>query len=660
MHASMRWFVATVAVPVTIVLVVPARAEKWPPITAEEKAIQAPRVEPDADAEALFWNVRAEDSFSGDDVVTEVDQHLRIKIFTERGKATWSRVDIPFGNDHRVSFIQARTVLPDGRELPLRESDVFERTVVKERGLKVRMRSFVFPGVVPGAIVEYRWRETRLEGSGLNSAFDLQRDLPVHRITYRIKPILLENGPGMRVCYHNTMIPPLRRDPDGFYSISLENVPAFRAESMMPPEIEVRRWMVTYYSDDRSPSPDRFWREYGKRLYDSDRPSISTGKEIKDAAARITAGATTDEDKLARLYDYCRREIRHLSDDAVVRTPEERMKRDPKNARETLERKEGADWDVDVLFASLAASLGYDARFARLADRQLSFFSRAELVPGLLNTYNVAVKVGGQWRFYDPAVVSLPLGMTRWQEEGQEAILPDAREPSWVVTPSSPASVSCTRRTGVFKLGADGVLEGMVRIEYQGHAGIREKELYDDLAVAGREDQVRSDVRDRIPTAELSAIHVVNADNPDLPFVVEYGMRVPDFAQVTGKRLFFEPSVFHKGERAWFTDDRRTYPVDFRHTWSEYDSVLIQLPDGYELDHGESPANHTIGDFGSYSIRIGLANQGRLLIYRRAFEFNRVRFPREDYDALRSNFDTVHERDAFQLAIRKGDTSAAP
>ena len=40
--------------------------EEWRPVTPEELALKAPLVDPDADAEAIFWEVRIDDSSSED------------------------------------------------------------------------------------------------------------------------------------------------------------------------------------------------------------------------------------------------------------------------------------------------------------------------------------------------------------------------------------------------------------------------------------------------------------------------------------------------------------------------------------------------------------------------------------------------------------------
>jgi hypothetical protein len=297
------WF----AVASSLVALMPgaALAARWENIPADELAATVPRVQPDADAEALFWEIRAEDSFPGDKLTTDVNQHLRIRVFTERGKEKWSRVDIVQDDDERIRDIEARTVLPDGRALDVKPADVFERTIVKERRGKVKAFSFTFPGVVPGSILEYRWREVRLEG-GMNTVFDLQREIPVQRLVCRLKPILVPNGPGFRYIAHNAALSRFERDRDGFHTASMTNVPAFREEPMMPPTIELRAWVAMYYADDENTDPDRFWTSLGKLIFDNDRSAVSTAREIRDAAARIAGDAASDDEKLRRLYEYCR------------------------------------------------------------------------------------------------------------------------------------------------------------------------------------------------------------------------------------------------------------------------------------------------------------------------------------------------------------------
>jgi hypothetical protein len=115
-----------------------AGGDEWKPIDPSELALKTPTVEKDADAEALFREVRVEDKneYQGDLVF---QHYLRIKVFTERGRESQSKIDIPFGkffgSNIKIKDIAGRTIKPDGTIIELKKEDVFERTVVRASGL---------------------------------------------------------------------------------------------------------------------------------------------------------------------------------------------------------------------------------------------------------------------------------------------------------------------------------------------------------------------------------------------------------------------------------------------------------------------------------------------------------------------------------------------
>src|ERR1044071_4310238 len=163
-----------------------ARAgDEWRAVDPAELAMKTSTVEKDADAEALFWEVRLDDSQLEE---FSLKHYVRIKVFTERGKESQSKVDLPFIGSARIKDIAARVIQPDGSLLELKNDDVFEKTIVKASGLKLKAKSFALPGVEPGAIVEYRWREVIPGGSANRLRIQFQRDIPVENVTYFLKP----------------------------------------------------------------------------------------------------------------------------------------------------------------------------------------------------------------------------------------------------------------------------------------------------------------------------------------------------------------------------------------------------------------------------------------------------------------------------------------
>ncbi len=133
-----------------------AQDKDWREVTPAELAMKTPKVDPNADAEAIFWDVKIDDSSSDD---LSRSHYVRVKIFTERGREKYSKFDIPFYKGMKIKDLSARIIKPDGSISEIQKSDIFEREIIKSSGLKLKAKSFAVPNIEPGVIVEYRYKE---------------------------------------------------------------------------------------------------------------------------------------------------------------------------------------------------------------------------------------------------------------------------------------------------------------------------------------------------------------------------------------------------------------------------------------------------------------------------------------------------------------------
>jgi len=215
-------------------------------------------------------------------------------------------------------------------------------------------------------------------------------------------------------------------------------------------------------------------------------------------------------------------------------------------------------------------------------------------------------------------------GMLGWPEQSQEALISDAKEPIWVKTGLATPDKSVEKRSGKFRLLEDGTLEGDVRIEFTGHLDFDQKEYNDDDSPTQREETLRDRVKARMSTAELSDIHIENVTDPLKPFVYAYHVRVPGYAQRTGKRLFLQPAYFEHGQTELFPASGRRQSIYFHFPWSEDDTVEITLPAGYSLDSPDAPPEikpELTQKISAQSIRITISQDGHTMILKRKFFF---------------------------------------
>ncbi|MFL6229251.1 MAG: DUF3857 domain-containing protein [Pyrinomonadaceae bacterium] len=635
----------------------------WKPVDPAQLAMKTPLVEKDADAEAIFWEVRADDGGEEDFVLSN---YIRIKIFTERGRESQSKVEIPYFGETRIKDIAARTIKPDGSIVELKKEDIFDKTIVKQGDRKLRAKSFALQGVEPGSIVEYRWREVHPNSSANKTRLRFQRDIPIESVTYYVKPSAnMAGGGAMRFQPFRMDAPHFEKEKSGFYSTTLTNVPAYREEPYMPPEDEVRKWMLIYYTSEEKIDPNAYWSAVGKRFYEAVKPGMKVNDDVKRKAAEIVGDAQTPEQKLERLYDFCRTKIKNLSDDALGLTDIDRAKlKDTKSPADTLKQGQGSSASIDQLFGALAQAAGFDARPALLGDRGDHFFNPSFADTYFIDQIIIAVKVGDQWRFYDPSETYLPAGMLAWGAELQDALVTDPKEPVWVKTPLSPPEKSVERRTAKLKLAEDGTLEGTVHVEYTGHIGAYMKEYNDDDSVQQREDTLRARLKEQMSTVELSDIRIENVTDPVKPFTYDYKVRVPGYAQRTGKRLFLQPAFFEHGLAPRFSTSDRQNIIYFHYPWSEDDTVEIEMPEGFALDNADAPQPFGAGDVSRYQIKLGVTQDGHTVVYRRSFFFGGggergIMFPVASYPQLKNLFDELNKRDNHTITLKQGAATAA-
>jgi hypothetical protein len=423
---------------------------------------------------------------------------------------------------------------------------------------------------------------------------------------------------------------------------------------MMPPEDSVRSWAMVRYQNLFTLLLG--YNMLATQVYVGFQPYLKVDKEIKQKVAEITAGVDSAEDQIDKIFEFCRTNIKNTSDKSLGFTEDDIEKlKENKKPSDTLKRGVGPGIDINLLFAAMVNAAGFEARVALLPDRGERLFDRNVVVPGALRPSNIAVHFGTTWKFFDPGLQFMAPGMLRWQEEGVDALIVD-ENPLWVRTPVTDAQKSKEKRTAKLRLDENGTLEGDVTVEYNGHLAVERKVLNEDDSPAQQEENLKEMVKSRLSSAELTNIVIENAADPVKPFVYKYHVRVPEYAQRTGKRLFFQPGFFTKGISALFSAGTRQYPVYFHFPWAEEDKITIDLPKGYTLDNADRPAPINGGIYSQHEIKMGITKDEATLVYNRSFFFGNpdlLLFPVDRYDVIKQLFDEVNKADNHILALKQ-------
>jgi len=633
--------------------------DAWLPPPTQELGLREAKVEKGADAEALLWRVHITDELRGSDPETQYKHYMRVKIYTARGVEKHSNVELQAARNIGIRFVKGRTLKPDGTIVELRKDAIHEQVLVKESGRKVKATVFAMPAVEPGAIIEYQWTEFRSNALANYIRISLQREIPVWNLEYLVKPLSLGfSGYSMYTRAFNCQPGGWVDDKLGYSKMAMKDIPAFREEPRMPPEAQVRGWMLIYYSDKEQSNPDKYWKEFGKEAYRGFRQQAKVNGDVKSKAAELTANLASPEEKAIALAEFCRTKIKNIFSVTSGITAEQRskMKLKEQEPADTLKAGMGTSYQINILFAALATAAGLETRLAKVADSEDVSFSPNSADGYFLSSYDIAVKTGENWRFFDPGSPYQSAGSLRWQEEGQMALVTDSKEPVFVRTPFRTPAETLTRRKANLVLAEDGTLTGKVSVEMTGHSGAFQKALFDEDSEAEREKYLTERLKRRLAGAEAASVRMEGAGDLTKPFRYSYEITVPGYAQRTGRRLFFQPGFFAKGSEPMFAAADRVHDVAFSYGWLEEDTVEIQLPAGYKLENAEAPPGANLGQTGSYQVSIGVTDEQASVVYKRKFEWGRegkLYFPVKSYPVLKQAFDGLHEMDNHLLTLRK-------
>ena len=641
-----------------------AFAVEWKPISQEELALKTPRLDKNADAEAIFWDVRVYDDLRGTSIEHHVDNYVRIKIFTDRGVKSQSTVDIPYSSSLKTTItdLRGRTIKADGSIADVKSDAIFDKTNVKiGKKLSIKTKSFALPAVEPGVIVEYQWREIYSEVYFKWVELKMYRDIPIWQVTYLVRPLVSEYFPFRMHSYIFNCKPSpweLVKIPETFSKISLSNVPAWPDEPDSPPDHEIRPWVLVYYSDQEQSNAAKFWSKASKDMTESFKKEIKVTGEIKKAVAELVQGVKSEEEQLLKIADYCRTKIRNLSYDVNGMTAEERSKYKPKeftNTGDTFKNKLGRPADINKLFVAMADAAGFEAYGVRATSSDMAFFRNDLMDTYLLQNTLATAKANGKWRFFDVTNPHIPSGMVDWDEQGMAAVILQGKELALVQIPPSTPEQTQLRRNAKLTLSEDGTLEGSVNIELSGHRAVSTKRALESQSDSKREEDMRKRIQSEHGEVEVTNIKIENVNDPLKPFLYSYNVKVPNYAQRTGKRLFFQPSFFEHGHRARFENAERKTPIVFSYAFSEKDEVSIEIPDGFVLEGAESPGDLKLSVVGEHNVAIAVYKQKTVITKRDLIwgKDGKTLFGLDTYVQMKAIWDEIHKRDEHVLTLRE-------
>lgn len=631
-------------------LVAVSASAAFPPISKEHKELTEVPGSPNAAAVVLFESADfAMQDPTGSPVPSILSVQRRIKVLTEEGAKEFGEIEIPHSRIHRLANLEGRTVLPDGREVPLDKDAVFRRQVSRqERRFET---SAAFPSVEPGAILDLSY-DLYFDSIYLLEPWLFQNVIPTLRseITYHIPARVAVGTWGQTLPNHQFQTHNQPERDGQRLVVWLENLPAVPDEPYGPPLSDLSAKFMVIPHFVAFPSGERVylmenWKDLMKQVEDQlYKPALKDDK-LAQGKAKELGNAHDDRRALAEaVYGWVRDEIRTDPNAYSVLNVDEKA-----GISGVVERGVGTPTEKALLLYSMLDELKFDAEVLWVPDAYDGAIDPKVANPGWFERALVAVDVDGERIHLDPSSDSLAFGRLRPYNEGQPTVSYNPKGPEVGKTPSTPFDDHRREATVDLTLDEDGRATGTGTLELYGH------HAYLNLAPALDRDEVVSDwtewLEGRYEGYDVSDVEVessVDAQTVKVTYAV---------AQREEEVLGDEASLLPARPLGPMTQpmelppEKRRTPVQLSFPDRDLLTVTVTWPEGWEIDASPQALDRTNGA-GAAVYETEIDEATRTFRLTRRLDVQKDFFPDSTlYSALRTLYESMEERDARPLVL---------
>jgi tetratricopeptide (TPR) repeat protein len=533
-----------------------------------------------------------------DDGTGRHEVYARIKIQSEAGVEQWGQLVVGYNSaNERVEIPFVRVLKANGTTVTASEDSVQDLSIPLEKEAPVytdfRQKHVTVPGLRPGEELEYDWvttihtplargefwMEHNFLETGTVLEEQLEIDVPRSRaIKLKTRPgydAKLTEAKGRRI--YSWSRSHLDKEEDGSNKTKTKNkepqAPAVQMTTFAGWE-QVGRWYGALQSERQQPTP-----------------------EIRAKAAALTAGKTSDLEKIEALYDYVATNFRYISLSFGV------GRFQPHPAADVLHNEYGDCKDKHTLLAALLEASGYHAasvliNSARKIDPDVPSPSQFDHVFTMLGLGNEKI-----WMDTTTEVAPFRLLASVLRKKDALVIPPDGA-PHLEQTPLDPPMVNRQVSEIHAKVNELGKLDAQVHYEFRG-----DNELYLRMLFRRVPRNRWAEFLKQMNTlsglsGEISEVNATDPAATHEPFKLDYKIAVANFLDWSRKKneLVLPLSQINMTDR----DDDDTDPVKIGSPVEYIYRLRLEFPPKYaeraplpfsmKRDYGHYEATYKVDD----------------------------------------------------------------
>ena len=506
-----------------------------PPPAPAEKPKEAASAKPaDYSQEASVIEKWRTSYYFNDDGTGRREQLARIKIQSEAGVQQWGQVVIGYNSaNEKVDVPYVRVNKADGSVVTAPADSIQDLSMPFEKEAPVytdyRQKHITVPGLRPGDVLEYDvvitvapalapqqfWMEHYFAKSGIVLDEQLELNVPKSRqITLKTEtgdnPKPTEEKDRKIYLWKSSHL-----DPDD--DDTKDKSGKLKKPKQQPDAPDVQ--MTTFAS----------WEEMGRWYGSLERNQRTPTPEIRAKAAELTAGKTTDLDKIEALYDFVATNFRYISLSFGV------GRFQPHSAADVLHNQYGDCKDKHTLLASLLDAEGFHASSVLInTTRKLD---PAIPSPAQFDHVISLVMLGKEEVWMDTTAEVAPFRMLSYSiRKKMGLVIPWEGTPHLEETPPDPPFPSVQVQTFDGKINAFGKLDAHIHDDMRGDTELFARSLFRRVPNARWPELVKGMSASLGLDGDVTDLKVSDPANTKEPFQIDYKISVANYFDWTKKQ----------------------------------------------------------------------------------------------------------------------------
>ena len=290
----------------------------------------------------------------------------------------------------------------------------------------------------------------------------------------------------------------------------------------------------------------------------------------------LTAGKSTDEDKVKAIYYWVQDNIRYIAFE------EGYAGFVPQTVQEVFKNKYGDCKGMANLLTEMLKLAGFDAHFAWIGTRDIPY-SHNEVQSMCVDNHAISVLyLKGKTYFIDGTEKYAPLGVNAYRIQGKTVLVEHGDASKVETVPMSKLEDNLMFTKANLTLNKD-VISGHVSISFTGEAKNFFHYVYNSIPVNKRQDFVKSLIELGDDNVEATNIKSSDFKNRDVDILVEGDVDIANQVTTVAKQCYMGIDFIPRTLEQFMPKDERSTPLDLDHIFYSKDEVTLTLPKGAKV-----------------------------------------------------------------------------